>query len=101
MGSYKTGVRSGESIMVPEFQIEMKPFFESMYSSFKEECIHVQETLEYSGVKVIPVEASLGIQTAQSVIQTAVNPFFPRAGIITILFNVSRTLSCCDLTTWS
>lgn len=89
MVSYKTGKRphgSKSGIIVPDLMIEMKPFFDSMYGSYKEECVQAVETMEYSGVKCVHVPASLAIQTALSVIQTEVNPFFPRAGIISITF---------------
>jgi hypothetical protein len=77
MGSYKTGADSE----IGDFEIQVKPFFDPMFSAVKYENLHVTETLEHAGVKIVGVDAGLGIQTAHSVIQTSVNPFFPRAGI--------------------
>jgi hypothetical protein len=59
----------------------MYPNFDNLYNGFKEEYQEIMKLFEEAGTQVVPVPASMGIETVMSVIQNAADPFMPKASV--------------------
>ncbi|KAJ3221922.1 adenylate kinase, partial [Clydaea vesicula] len=63
----------------PENKISMFPFFDNLYNGFKEEYSEIVKLYEEREVKIMLVPAELAVHTVLSTLQTAIDPFLPKA----------------------
>ncbi|KAJ3282849.1 adenylate kinase [Borealophlyctis nickersoniae] len=68
---------------LPDVEIKMYPHFDNLFNGFREEYADVIKTLEDAEATMITVQAELQIPSVLSSIQTAVDPFFPKAVSLT------------------
>lgn len=64
---------------MPAIPISMFAYFDNLYNGFKEEFPEILKVLHGSNIEIIPVQAEFQMQTVLSIIQTAVDPFLPKA----------------------
>ncbi|KAJ3316654.1 adenylate kinase, partial [Blyttiomyces sp. JEL0837] len=68
---------------MPPQLISMYPYFDNLYNGFKEEFVELVKLLEGNDSTIINIGADQSIPTVLSIIQTAVDPFLPKAEALT------------------
>ncbi|KAJ3218873.1 adenylate kinase [Dinochytrium kinnereticum] len=64
---------------MPPIAISMYPFFDNLYNGFREEFQTILKLLQDNSSLILQIGAEQGIPTVLSMIQTAVDPFLPKA----------------------
>ncbi|KAJ3052473.1 adenylate kinase [Rhizophlyctis rosea] len=86
-GRPTTAVSSAPPVTRPaetaDFEIQAFPFFDNLYNGFREEYNEVIKTLEEAEASVVTVQAELEVPTVLSMVQGAIDPFLPKATLLT------------------
>ncbi|RKO94807.1 hypothetical protein BDK51DRAFT_30962 [Blyttiomyces helicus] len=65
----------------PDLEISMFPYFDNLFNGFREEFSEIVKIFEENDVSMVNVPSELQIPTVLGTIQSAIDPFLPKAGV--------------------